>query len=408
MPVEVLGLKEMSDLHALEELYRSEIGDVRKFLVTYVRPTSGTVLLEQDGVPLIVSEKRGRGQIFFFAFDYSSPLFDKWSGKDRLWHDVLNSRFAGRILPTESGAALMEKSLVSPVLNVLPLSFPSHAVLLVFLVLTAGTLNLLLRLRAPRCSAVLGVCLAAAAFSTLGYFVFHSWLFKRETMAIEVSVLETSPGQRYGLLCKDLLMITTENMLSCLSLPGSELSVVPGGKYDVIIEEDKDATRLHIPVDRWASRLCRIYSAEDFPVAGKVSSEGSLTRVSLRNDTSHILRDSLLIFRGFPYFLGDLPPGDSVKQVFSSGTGDSILKAPEWRDLVQSESANAGLKLELLEQLLVNGSLTDTLRSGDAVLAGWLGEDPMPLEISPKFRRNIRLSLVTIAMSPEGGGDVDP
>ncbi len=56
-----------------------------------VGPVRGESLLSSDGRPLVVRRNHGLGSVVTFAFDLSETAFNEWSGRERLWTDVLSS-----------------------------------------------------------------------------------------------------------------------------------------------------------------------------------------------------------------------------------------------------------------------------------------------------------------------------
>src|SRR5579884_24709 len=50
---------------------------------------SGTVVAQQDGIPLIVGRKQGQGTIFYLAFDPSSQALGSWPGQPFIWRYLL-------------------------------------------------------------------------------------------------------------------------------------------------------------------------------------------------------------------------------------------------------------------------------------------------------------------------------
>ncbi|MBI3273029.1 MAG: hypothetical protein HYZ53_28830 [Planctomycetes bacterium] len=60
-----------------------------RITVSTVGECRGTVLLEKDGVPLIVAGHCGLGRVVLLTFDPWSPPFARWPGMSAIWHRLL-------------------------------------------------------------------------------------------------------------------------------------------------------------------------------------------------------------------------------------------------------------------------------------------------------------------------------
>lgn len=90
LPVVLRGTRAVDDLHAVADLTGGELNP-GPFLVAEATPTDGVVLLEQDGLPLIVQRPYGAGTVTFLAFDAAADLFHRWEDNVLLWSSLLGS-----------------------------------------------------------------------------------------------------------------------------------------------------------------------------------------------------------------------------------------------------------------------------------------------------------------------------
>jgi hypothetical protein len=93
LPDDLLAVRP-TDLATLETLHglvdvAGEAPGAGPWLVSRGR-ANGTVVAQQDGVPLLVGRKQGQGTVFYLAFDPTSPALTAWAGQTYLWRYILS------------------------------------------------------------------------------------------------------------------------------------------------------------------------------------------------------------------------------------------------------------------------------------------------------------------------------
>jgi hypothetical protein len=399
LPVEVLGYTESPRLSSLEERFGGVIDPNARFLLTVSRPSTGRTLIEEGGLPLIVEELRGKGRILFLAFDYAAYPLSGWQGKRELWSRIVGQSVKFRREQEEESDARFDDSLVYSALNSLEFDLPSHAVLLAFLSLAVGALIVWLKIPAVRRpgSRVMGVVLIVAIMAVSGAFLFHSHLFRGESVTIELTLLETRPGARYASLTKDLFIFSSKKAGYCLTLPHGSFSVVTRDEQDLIVREEETTAITDIQMGRWTTRLFRIRSMAAFPFSASILAERGVLRVTLRNDTPYTLLNSLMVYQGYPYSIGDLKSGDRIEETFRTAASSRASPSEiSWKNLVPPEAAGAELKRGILQHTLGDNGWDLLTKNNGIVLFGWLEQDLLPVSFHRHFLRHPRLTLVAV------------
>jgi hypothetical protein len=149
--------------------------------------------------------------------------------------------------------------------------------------------------------------------------------------------------------------------------------------------------------------MFRLRSMQAFPLSGGTKVERNLMRISLRNDTRLTIRNSVLIHMGYPYFAGDLEPGQTLEETFRTTYSTELPNAEiPWDDIIPREAADAVIKRDILKTILVEGGWSNLRQSDRVVLAGWLEEDLLPASTNRQFFRHSRLTLVAVVFDPNG------
>ena len=142
VPLKVTGMVEVTTLQALEPLVG--MGSLRIYACRFCaqKRSPGTILARTEDQALLIVQKRGRGEVVFAAFDPGRAPLTAWDGTALLWKTLF------RLDDTPNYWKLrrelretFEESWIAQALQLPLLSFPSHLLLAVFLVLYASTIG---------------------------------------------------------------------------------------------------------------------------------------------------------------------------------------------------------------------------------------------------------------------------
>ncbi|MFN8524028.1 MAG: hypothetical protein U0821_13100 [Chloroflexota bacterium] len=104
LPVKVSGLTSLDSLSALAEFESVPLAVQGPWLVSQGIVSDGSVVVEQDGVPLIAAARRGLGTVLYLAVDPSVEPLRSWTGSAGVWRYVL-AHAAGGMGSSSSASA---------------------------------------------------------------------------------------------------------------------------------------------------------------------------------------------------------------------------------------------------------------------------------------------------------------
>ena len=415
LPVDVVGQAVIRDPYALERRFGGDLDDREPLVVTLSTVKSGEILLEQDGVPLLVEESRGRGRVVFLAFDHASHPIRTWEGAADLWRTVLpDLRAAAPSSPPEEREPVFaepepeeEPSLLSAALSVPIRHFPSHLVVIGLLGVYLAALFALLR-RRSRVSRAVGIAasLALAAALALGsYLAFDRWLLKRDILYADLSVVTTSPGMQWAELRKEISLLSALPQTHSVTLEGEGYLLDPRGADGLIQTERGETVVSGIALAPWAVRRFTAETVVPFPSEGGAVRDGGLLRIRLENRAPYPIRDAVFVYRGVPYFAGDIQTGEEIREDFRMTQDPGNLRESVTLETVfREEDTSTQIHVALLERLLRLPEWNYADRPDIVLLIGRLEETPRRAAPATRFVHESRHTIVGFIFSP-GSGD---
>jgi len=91
LPVSLEGETTLDRLPSLEVFAGEEIPPAGPYVVSQATVRSGTVLLTESHLPLIVSQPYGLGEVTFLALDPTLAPLRSWAGNEALWRQLLRA-----------------------------------------------------------------------------------------------------------------------------------------------------------------------------------------------------------------------------------------------------------------------------------------------------------------------------
>lgn len=149
LPVRVHGTAAIDNLTNLAEFGQEPFQDVGQYLASHATVTDGHVVVEQNGVPLLVAARRGLGTVFYVGLDPAAEPLRSWPGSINLWrymlsHTVTNTTLAPTGSSPFSGWGRAPRNAI---IDISPLTAPSPLPLVLVLLafgLAVGPGNYLL------------------------------------------------------------------------------------------------------------------------------------------------------------------------------------------------------------------------------------------------------------------------
>jgi len=405
LPVELLGIEVLDRPGVLELPEELPVVDSRLI--------SGKVLFGEEDTPLIVRQKRGKGFIFFMAFDSSEASLSDWPGKIALWQQMVGREAAGPypdpVIEEKRGD---EELLLSGLMKNPELNYPPHRVLLSFLLGYLGLQLLLiggplLKKRRPALKWLLVIALSFL-FSASGYYLFNQLLFREETALISLTVIEPSWQQGLAEVKGELAVISSRNRDYQLKIADKETAVtqwVPGHKfkpaYSFEVRRQSDATVIITRMGELRARYFRLDSVIDLPIGGKIEEREGAFTLRVENGSSFIISEALLVSRRSIFKIGALPPGvteittrSPLPEPAADGTAAPalLLKQIYGTNFQERDGLETGMKEALLE------SLTGR-ELADIMIIGWIREPVLPIETEGSFLKRQNISLVYLPIN---------
>lgn len=409
LPVELLGI-EMLDRSSALEL-------PEKVVVVNSRLISGKVLFGEEDTPLIVRQKRGKGFIFFMAFDSSEAPISDWPGKTALWQQMIGRESIGPYAdPVIEEGRGDEELLLSELVKNPELNYPPHRVLLGFLLGYLGLQLLLigsplLKKSRPALKWLLVMALSFL-FSASGYYLFNQLLFRGETALISLTVIEPSWQQGLAEVKGELAIISSRNRDYQLKIADKDTAVtqwLPGHKlkpaYSFEVRRQSNAAVIITGMGELRARYFRLDSVIDLPIGGKIEEREGTFTLRVENGSSFTISGAVLVSRGNIFKIGALPPGVTetttglpLSEPTADGTAAPALSLKQiyGANLQERDSLESGMKEALLE------SLTGR-ELADIMIIGWIREPVLPIETEGSFLKRQNISLVYLPINSGEG-----
>jgi hypothetical protein len=140
LPVRVSGTATVDDLANLAQFGREPFQDGSQYLASQAVVTDGNAIVEQNGLPLLVSGRRGLGAVFYLGLDPATEPLRSWPGSTNLWRYMLSHAGTSATLAPGGSTPFLGWGRVprNALVDITPLAPPSPLPLV--LALTAFTL----------------------------------------------------------------------------------------------------------------------------------------------------------------------------------------------------------------------------------------------------------------------------
>ena len=346
MPVRVTGTKRISFVPQLSQGERpTPIADVWAQISTVV---AGKVLLESQGLPVLVETSRGKGRIVYLSVDVGRPPLAQWVGLPKLLQNLLAPVGSEDSTPrTQWDETVFAQLFLSP--SFISNYVPTGSLLLGMAgyLIGIGVIAWLWQGKRLPVRPLLAGFLAFVTVSTLaGYLFFSRGGNIPDGVLLSATVLESSAdgfvdGQA------NLALFSTQMRQYSLRLERGwvDLTAVAnrpreGSDQAVMLQDGSGSSRYQLALREWDYKLFRMRFVERFPVRAEFAAQGDKLLMKMDNRSAKDLTDCWLLVPGQRYPLGDLPRGSSWRKVFALAgakpaeeTGSSRADAMNFRDV---------------------------------------------------------------------------
>lgn len=386
LPVQVHGVRQITFQPAPAEASPFSLAGVWAQSAT---ATSGTVLLESDGIPLLVEARRGRGKILYLALDIGRPPLSGWDGLGTYLQKLL-APLQGEEAPprTEWSDAVFNQLIASPkfIATYVP-SAAFFAATLVYLAGVAAFVWLWKRRRfAPRVL-LASLAVVISGGSAAGYVHFSQGGDIPDGVLLVSTVLENS-GDAVVEAQANLALFSTQLRPYELELERGWIDLSPvssrareQAEPAIVTQAPGGASRYRLPLREWDYRLFRLRRIERFPLVAELDVQGERAALKIENRSAKDLVQCWLLLPGRRFDLGTVPAGAAWSRTFplAGGGAPEDASSPRFDVLKLRDISFADKTRDILFHSSIFPRDGDPRWAGGsaAVLLGWV-KDPEP------------------------------
>jgi hypothetical protein len=417
LPLKVTGMGEISTLHPLGSLVGVDTPEVVRVPILRTEAIAGTILAQAEDDALLITQKRGRGEVMFAAFDPGRAPLTAWAGTAMLWKTLF------RLDETPNYWKLrrelretFEETWIAQTLQLPLLAFPSHLLLAVFLVLYTSTIGFFfwrvgIESIAPRETWML-IVLTLMAFSGGAYVLFREQHIQQDVLLFEVSAVEAIPQSRFADIETHLALLSTRKQTYDLKIggpPSTWLQIVPPITRDLQLDwhlhQDQNLTIKNTLVPAWGMRVFKGRGLTEFPIETRVLREADTVMVRVTNKTGYVLQHCWLWRGPRIVSLGDLDPGDEVEGLLTVSPEElsrGVQQARWERDLAHEMFKGRDIP-DLLRRAIIERSMQEVLRNEPAwqnqvMVIAWLEQPLTAISIGPGNAATHRATMVRMRL----------
>jgi hypothetical protein len=235
------------------------------------------------------------------------------------------------------------------------------------------------------------------------YYVFNARLLREDLLFMDITLLRSASESGYGELRKEIAFASTHRKDYSAAFANDTLILDPAGADGMTVIESREITVKNIMVDRWRSRRFRLECLLPFPSEGGIFREGGLIKMRLKNTSPWTIRDSIIFYRGIPYYIGAFQPGEEISEDFHIHRNvDSLKEELKVESYYHPEDYKSEVKLSILKLLIEHQDWDVLHREDTVVLMGWIEEPLIETKTDYHFTHEIRLTLCAVVMNLEG------
>ena len=402
IPLKVTGAVEVTTLQALEPLVGLRSPEDVRVSILQTEAITGNILARTDKHALLIVQKRGRGEVVFVAFDPGRAPLTAWDGTTMLWKALF------RLDETPNYWKLrrelretFDESWIAQALQLPLLSFPSHLLLVVFLVLYASTIGFFFwRLGLGSYTARetwMFIGLTLLAFSGGAHLLFREQHIQQDALLFEVSAVDVIPQSRFADIETHLALLSTRKHIYDIKIagqPSTWLQIVPPTTRDLQLDwhlqQDHVLTIKRILVPGWGMRVFKGRGLQEFPIETRVLREADSVMVRVTNKSGYSLQHCWL-WRGPRIVpLGNLDDGDEAEGVLTVSSDELSrgVQQVRWERDLALEMFRGREIPDILRRAVVERSMQEMLRSDPTwqthvIVIGWLERPLTVISASP-------------------------
>jgi hypothetical protein len=390
LPVHVTGMKKIALLPSLT--HDQGVSPIADVWVQTSRVIRGNVLVQAQGIPILVEASRGKGKITYLAPDVGRPPVSRWDGFSSLLRALLapgtDAYLSHGAIGTRWDDAVFSQVISNPSFISVYVPTASLFFAIVGYLTGIGIFAWLWKRRREKVGLVTLSLTAYVLFAGVGGYLF----FDRggnlpDGILLSSTVLDTI-ADGYVEAQSNVALFSTQLRQYELQVKRGWLNWVPISpasrkprERPIVLQDGSGAGRFQIPLHEWDHRLFKVRFVERFPFRVQFEQKSDRVFLKIDNQTRKDLTDCFLVAAGRRYALGTIPSGARWAKEFPLA-----LQAPQDEKALRSTPA-ASLRdvtfNDKTRDILFHSSLFSTsdgalLSTGDvAIFFGWV-KDSQP------------------------------
>jgi hypothetical protein len=365
---------------------------------------AGKVLVEAQGMPVIVETSRGKGRITYLSLDIGRPPLSQWDGLPRFFQNLLTPGEADDLSPrTRWDDAVFSQLILSPSFISAYLPTGSLFVAIVGYLIGIGIFAWLWQFhRFPRRGLLISLISFVVLSAVGGYLVFGRGGNIPDGVLLSSTVMESS-ADGYVEAQSNLAMFSTQIREYSLQLQRGWMDLIPVSSSSrerpqaaVVLQDGSGSSRFQLPLREWDYRLFRIRFVDRFPLRAEFEQQGGKLLVRLSNLSSKDLVDCWLVVPGQRYALGDIPRGASWAKEFPLANLEIPERSPGRPDLIDFREIPFKDKTrEILfhSSFFPRDEASTRWSGGAAIFFGWVKDPDRRVSIEDPRIRNYDYTL---------------
>lgn len=424
LPLKLNSVRTVENLSALPAYFKDDSPLEEPVILAVGRvDKDARVLIEQDGIPLIVEKGIGFGGVVFLSADPSLKPLSGWDAMTDVYTSLLGVRPARLDWVDGSWDSYNANTAVSSVGNS---GVPSSLYVcgwLILYVLAVGPVNFLLIRRTKRRElAWITIPAVVIVFSAVAYF--YGFLYRgqkpilnsiavvqawddSETAEVRALVGVYSPNRaRYSLETTDGFMLYPFQ---------SDSGGLQGGSDWLALAEGGGMVMPDVRVEIGGLKTVAAHGnipalALDHDLVVTVSEQAPVLKGTITNASAFTLKDAILFTSGDMKHLGDFTPGESVNAGVSLTTypeGPKFYALDSWNLINPMEfnrpgDADLSRRRAMLDMLLNSTTYYYNANDGNwgIYLMGWIEEPVVPVGVRDRSFDTIDTTLYVVRLTP--------
>lgn len=333
LPVRVTGVKPLAAVSSLSRSYGGSAPAIADVWAQASRAVAGKIVLEEQGMPVLVEMSRGRGKVSYLSLDIGRPPLSRWEGLPDLFRDLLGSPGGnGSTVRATWDETVFSHLILNP--TFISTYVPTGALFLALLIYL-GAMGVLAwlwqkeRLSRRTIALALGPFVVFAAAG--GHLYFNRGGNVPDGVLFSSTLLESIPDG-YVEAESNVALFSTQIRRYRLQVDRGWLDLSPvrtraGEREDaaVVVEQAMASSRFEFPLREWNYKLFKIRFMDRFPLYIKIEPRVHSIVLKLNNQAAKDLMDCWLVVSGQRFSLGDIPRGSNWTREFPlAREGDSM------------------------------------------------------------------------------------